>query len=92
MALSMDPSELSDLRSKIDDLDNQIVDLLGERFLLVNQVGELKKQSQGEVYQPGREHAILDRVTTRGKALGLNPLLLQALFMQIFAVSKRNQV
>jgi len=83
--------ELNKLRDQIDELDNQIVDLLGERFELVQQVGELKKGSGAQVYQSGREYEIIERVVERGVALGLNPLLLQALFLQIFAVSRKSQ-
>lgn len=82
---------LEELREKIDALDDQIVDLLGERFRLILEVSNLKKEQNLEVYQSSREQEILVRVLERGKQYDLNPLLLQALFLQIFAVSKRNQ-
>lgn len=84
-------TKIDQLRGKIDALDDQIVDLLGERFNLTGEVGELKKKEGEPVYQSGREDAILKRVVSRGKTLGLDGLLLQALFLQIFAVSKRKQ-
>jgi chorismate mutase len=84
-------TKIDQLRGKIDALDDQIVDLLGERFHLTGEVGELKKKEGEAVYQSGREDAILKRVVARGKKLGLDGLLLQALFLQIFAVSKRKQ-
>ena len=82
---------LEKIRTKIDAIDDQIIDLLGERFQWVEQVAELKKKQGTMVYQPGREEVILKRILERGVKLGLNPLLLQALFIQIFAVSKREQ-
>lgn len=84
-------TKIDQLRGKIDALDDQIVDFLGERFTLTGEVGELKKKEGEAVYQSGREDAILKRVVARGKTLGLDGLLLQALFLQIFAVSKRKQ-
>lgn len=83
---------LDELRSQIDALDDQFVDLLAQRFELIFEISELKKGSGEEVYQPQREQLILKRVVERGKAVGLNPLLLQALFIQIFAVSRRSQL
>ena len=83
--------EIAKLRKKIDALDDQIVDLLGERFNITGEIGELKRKGDESVYQSGREEAILKRVVVRGKKLGLDGLLLQALFLQIFAVSKRKQ-
>lgn len=82
---------LEQLRQRIDRLDDQMVDLLGERFELIAGIAELKKQSGGAAYQPEREDEILKRVVARGKALGLDGLLLQAIFLQVFAVSKRRQ-
>lgn len=88
----MDKSELEILRDKIDKIDDQIVDLLAERFSLVSRVKEVKKAGKIAVYHPTREREILERIEKRGDKLGLNKLLLNALFLQIFAVSKRNQV
>ncbi len=82
---------LDELRSKIDSTDDRIVDLLGERFRLISQVSELKKREGIDVYHRGREQDILKRVVEKGTSLGLNELLLEALFMQIFAVSRRDQ-
>lgn len=82
---------LEQIRQRIDRLDDQIVDLLGERFELIAGIAELKKKSGGTVYQPKREEEILNRVVARGKALGLDGLLLQAIFLQVFAVSRRKQ-
>ncbi len=88
----MNQSELEKLRDEIDRIDNQIVDLLGERFEVVNRVKEVKKKGEISTYHPGREQEILDRVEARGEKMGLNSLLLHALFLQIFAVSKRAQL
>jgi len=87
----MEKDPLIKIRAKIDDIDDQIIDLLGERFECVSQVAKMKKKQHTTVYQPEREEIVLKRVLDRGARLGLNPLLLQALFMQIFAVSKREQ-
>lgn len=88
----MNKSELEILRAKIDKIDDEIVDLLGERFSLVERVKEVKRIGKIAVYHPTREQEILKRIEKRGEKLGLNKLLLNALFLQIFAVSKRNQV
>lgn len=84
-------ASLDQLRDQIDRVDDQIIDLLAQRFYLISQVGELKKELKLEAYQGGRETAILNRVVQKGGTLGLDRLLLQALFLQIFAVSRRNQ-
>ena len=54
--------DLNELRSKIDDLDSQIVKLLNERADVVVQVGALKNAQKTPVYAPDREHQILERI------------------------------
>lgn len=51
--------ELNELRRKIDDLDRRLVLLLNQRARLVEEVGQVKKQSGMEVYAPEREKEIL---------------------------------
>ncbi len=85
------PGVLDDLRRKIDHVDDKIVDLLAQRFKLISELSEVKKGSGLSPYQVERERDILKRVVERGGQNGLNRLLLQALFLQIFAVSKREQ-
>jgi chorismate mutase len=87
----MSDDSLDVIRTRLDTIDDQLVDLLGERFRLIANVSEVKQREGLDSYQPGREEAILKRVMARGIALGLNQLLLQAVFLQIFAVSKRQQ-
>jgi chorismate mutase / prephenate dehydratase len=83
--------DLEKLRIKIDEIDDEIVDLLGERFQVVGEVRRVKKKTGIETYHPTREKDILGRIEKRGEKFGLNKLLLHALFLQIFAVSKRQQ-
>ena len=78
--------ELDILRSKIDELDNQLVHLLNERVKVALEIGAAKKQKQGEIYVPAREKAVFDRVN------GLNegPLLqqsLEAVYREIMSAS-----
>jgi chorismate mutase len=87
----MEELSLDDIRAQLDQIDDNIVDLLADRFKLISQVSAYKKAKGMPVYQSGRENEILDRVVGKGEDLGLNPLLLQALFLQIFAVSRRDQ-
>ena len=87
----MNEDALQQFRVRIDAIDDQIVDLLSERFQVVSEVAEFKKQKGLKIYHSGREQDILKRVSGKGKKLGLNTLLLEALFMQIFSVSKREQ-
>lgn len=54
--------DLSDLRGRIDAIDDAILRLLNERAGLASQVGELKRGQPGSFYVPSRERAIVTRL------------------------------
>jgi chorismate mutase/prephenate dehydratase len=56
---------IQELRKKIDEIDNKIVDLLNERARIVIDVGNIKKTEKLDFHSPLREREILERLTTR---------------------------
>jgi chorismate mutase len=54
--------EISDWRKKIDELDEQIVQLISQRADAARAIGELKRTSELPVYEPRREQAVFDHV------------------------------
>ncbi|GGN00818.1 chorismate mutase [Dyadobacter beijingensis] len=79
--------ELTDLRDRIDGLDDQLLSILNERMELVKKVGELKRSSQSIIYRPEREKQILDRLAKHNNGL-LTRQAIDAIFFEIFAVSR----
>jgi chorismate mutase/prephenate dehydratase len=79
--------DLQDLRNRIDNLDDQLLNILNERMELVKKVGELKRSSQSIIYRPEREKQILDRLEKRNNGL-LTRQAIDAIFFEIFAVSR----
>ncbi|MDE6028845.1 MAG: chorismate mutase [Clostridiales bacterium] len=55
--------ELSELRNKIDDIDDKLAALYDERMKLIKQVGEQKAKTDSCVQDSSRETAIVNRVT-----------------------------
>ncbi len=78
---------LDDLRKQIDQIDDQLIELLNQRMEVVKQVGELKRTTKTIIYRPEREKAILDRLNKKSKGL-LNDKAIEAIFLEIFAVSR----
>jgi chorismate mutase/prephenate dehydratase len=56
---------LSRLRSEIDQIDDELLDLLNRRARLVEEVAEHKQTSGRAFYVPSRERAIVDRLQAR---------------------------
>jgi len=81
---------LDDCRREIDRLDDEMLDLLNERMRVVERVGEIKHESGGAIYRPEREKAIIERLSAKSKADGglLNQAAIEALYLEIFAVSR----
>ena len=65
--LQQNAPTITDLRDRIDGIDDRIVELLNERARVVIEVGRLKSGSNQEFHVPGRERQIYERL------LGLNP-------------------
>ena len=60
-----DSAKLDDLRQKIDQLDQQLVDLLNARAKLVVDVGTFKRGSGTPIYAPHREAQVLAKALDR---------------------------
>ncbi|WP_020675631.1 prephenate dehydratase [Geopsychrobacter electrodiphilus] len=58
----MSNSNLKKLRNKIDQIDDQILDLLNNRARVVLEVGKAKAGESREFYVPSRERAIFERL------------------------------
>ena len=56
---------IEQLRAKIDELDDKIVDLLVQRYDLVNGIGDAKKEAGTPVRDDSRESRVLSRVRDR---------------------------
>jgi chorismate mutase len=62
--------DIEDWRKKIDELDEQIVALISKRAEAAKAIGELKRETQLPVYEPGREQTVFAHV----KAVNPGPL------------------
>ena len=54
--------EIADWRSRIDELDEQIVALLSERAAAAVAIGQLKRGNNAPIYEPNREQAVFEHV------------------------------
>jgi len=83
--------ELNALRAKIDHLDEELLELLNSRMNVVKEIGHLKKSKNAIIYRPEREKFIIDRMEKLNalqKDGQLNKDAIEAIFLEIFAVSR----
>ncbi len=83
----MSETGLEELRDKLDTIDNELLELINDRMDIVHKVGVLKANSGGVIYRPEREKAIINRLNSLNKGK-LNKAAIEALFLEIFAISR----
>lgn len=83
-------SGLKELRDTLDSIDNEILALVNKRMQTVQKVGKLKAKSGGAIYRPEREKAIINRLEglSNNQDSLLNKSAIEALFLEIFAISR----
>src|SRR6266576_3891726 len=59
------PSDLAELRHRLDEIDDKVHDLLIERAEIIAMVAVSKRDGQLAAFQPGREAEIIRRLVGR---------------------------
>lgn len=65
-------THIDDLRQKIDELDDELLKLLGKRMGVAEQIGEYKKRNNISILQTSRWNDILDHTTAKAQKQGLS--------------------
>jgi chorismate mutase/prephenate dehydratase len=86
-------SPLAQLRARLDQIDADVLALLGERYQVIGDVQRVKQQSGDGVYLPERERAQLARLARLNEQLPapLRPEALRAIFGEILSASRALQ-
>jgi len=63
---------LDHCRHEIDEIDEELMNLLGARMKLSDSIGEYKKRNNIAILQSNRWNAILEKAIAQGTALGLS--------------------
>ena len=83
--------DLASLRSEIDDIDSELLQLLARRMEVSAQIGEYKKHNNVTVVQMDRWKRILADHIATGEELGLDQEVVKAVFEAIHQASIRRQ-
>ena len=83
---------LRQLRSQIDELDNQLMDLLAKRMRVCREIGTYKKEHNMTVLQATRYNEILEKRGAQASLCGMNPEFAAQVFEHIHEESVRQQL
>lgn len=78
-------------RDLIDEVDRELVALLGRRLLLAARAGRAKAQAGAVVFDPEREAALLAERQAWGVGHGIDPVAVEDIFEAILRCSRREQ-
>jgi len=82
---------LQDARDRIDEIDRRFVELLAERYDVVDDICEMKEETGETVKDHDREAQLLDHVSTIAEENGLSPELVRRLYGEILDHSVARQ-
>ncbi|MFL9843021.1 chorismate mutase [Flavobacterium rhizosphaerae] len=83
--------KMAALRVNIDEFDKKIIDALGKRMKVSEQIGQVKKEFNVAVLQNKRWNEILDKMKAEGKEQGLNEEFIINIFKAIHQESITHQ-
>ncbi|SFW67518.1 3-deoxy-D-arabinoheptulosonate-7-phosphate synthase [Sinomicrobium oceani] len=84
-------NKLGMLRAQIDIIDNGLIDTLGKRMKISDEIGTLKKQKNVAVLQSKRWNEILGRMILEGQEKGLSEEFILKMFKAIHQESINHQ-
>ena len=87
MSNNQEGQSLEKLRSRIDELDSELLKLLNERAKCVIEIGKIKQKEKKDVLDPLREKELLDRLNKVNKGPMTDAMVIY-LFQQIIDTLK----
>jgi chorismate mutase/prephenate dehydrogenase len=82
---------LDELRDRIISVDDEIIQLIGERRDLVLEIGRIKETLGLPVLDPAREARVVRRVAERSRALGVDEELTRDVIWRIISSARQIQ-
>ncbi len=82
--------KISQLRHSINEIDRTILDLINQRLLVAKEIGDIKKQSGGFVYDKSRENEVMQRLNELNKG-PLKPQALHQIFTDVISACREIQ-
>ena len=82
---------LEKLREQINHLDDELIQLLGQRMKIADKIGEYKKNNNVTILQTSRWNQILEKAYSKGDALGLSKEFITKYFDAVHMESINHQ-
>jgi chorismate mutase len=78
--------EIKQLRNRIDEVDDQILESLSERISICTSIGLIKEKHGIPIQDYPRENDVYAHIREKAAELGLDPFSVEAIYRQIVSV------
>ena len=82
---------LEKLRQQINQLDDELMQILGQRMKIAEQIGKYKKENNITILQTNRWNEIIERATAKGDKIGLSKEFITRYFDAVHMESINHQ-
>jgi chorismate mutase len=82
---------LEKLRQQINQLDDELMQILGQRMKIAEQIGKYKKENNITILQTNRWNEIIERATAKGDKIGLSKDFISKYFDAVHMESINHQ-
>jgi chorismate mutase len=85
---------LASMREQINQLDDELLQILGQRMKVADKIGEFKKANDITILQTRRWNDILERAMIKGEKLGLSKEFITKYFdaVHLESISHQNKI
>ena len=83
-----DGGELATLRRAIEEIDRQIITLIGERLALAQRTGDIKREAGRPILDAAREAEVIRRAVNAARELGVPQEATREIFWRIVGMSR----
>lgn len=87
----MTDKRIETLRTELDVLDGELLELVAKRMNIAEKIGRVKAEIGQPILDRDRELAILRKIRARAENAGLDPDVASQLYELLFAVSREAQ-
>ncbi|RYG05082.1 MAG: 3-deoxy-7-phosphoheptulonate synthase [Chitinophagaceae bacterium] len=87
-------ANLEKLRQQINQLDDELMQVLGQRMKIAEKIGQYKKENDITILQTNRWNEILERASAKGEKLGLSREFIAKYFdaVHMESISHQNRI
>ena len=88
---STEPTELVELRRRLEALDRNVIALIAEREALARGIGAIKRAAGRPILDPAREASVVRRACAMARESGVDAEVVREIFWQLIGLCRRAQ-